>query len=240
MITSILQTGPQKEALPSLYLTELIGLSADKPTSVYNFSEKVALDRLRSSPVIKEGKISNNGNGSIYIDYVLRKPLAWLAEFDNCAVDEEGYVFPVSPFFKPKKLPELYLGLGPFALLPDDLSKPYVNWCYSIKSKPFLLALDILKKVNQFYPSCYESLKIDVSKAFADSYGKREIVLVFKKGENNFKEIYIRLSSKHYEKELEKYFLLKQHQSEDESADSGKQIEIIDLRLDNLGLIRHS
>ncbi len=42
----------------------------------------------------------------------MRTPYAYIGEFANTAIDKEGYLFPFRPFFTPKNLPILYIGLN--------------------------------------------------------------------------------------------------------------------------------
>ena len=46
---TVIQTGPEKEALPTLYLMELLELSMDKPQNYVTFDEKVAEKKILQS-----------------------------------------------------------------------------------------------------------------------------------------------------------------------------------------------
>ena len=102
----IVQTGPQREALKTTYLAELMRISADRPVAVAAFDPAAAEKRLRYSPVIKEAEVKLIDPDTIYVDYTVRQPLAWLYDFENVALDEEGVPFPVSPFSLPKSFPK--------------------------------------------------------------------------------------------------------------------------------------
>ena len=56
-IRAIIQTGPQKEALKTVYLAELMGLSFDQPKNLYLFDEKKAEHNLLNSPLIESAKV---------------------------------------------------------------------------------------------------------------------------------------------------------------------------------------
>jgi cell division septal protein FtsQ len=99
------QTGPQKEILTTTYLAELINIAADPPTPIAYFNPQLAEKRLLASPVIKEAKVELIEPDTIYIDYTVRQPWALLRDFENTAIDEFGYPFPISPFSPPKNLP---------------------------------------------------------------------------------------------------------------------------------------
>ncbi len=168
-ITKIVQTGPEKNALPTEYLAELLRLSKDRPAHLFSFDIKSAEALLTSSPLIKQAKVRLVRPDTVYIDYTARKAVATLYEYPNVAIDEEGHLFPISPFYAPKQLPEIYLGLA--SSLASDEKERF--WSSPLQSKEVRLALDLVKKT--------EHLKVrwvDVSKAFLPSLGSREVVIL--------------------------------------------------------------
>lgn len=211
-LSRIIQTGPQKEALNTAYLAELIHISADTPTTYGRFDPRLAARQLLRCPVIKEASVEVMAPDTIYIDYMVRQPVAWLYDFTNTAIDEDGYPFPVSPFFTPKNLPEIYLAT------PQKLS-----WHKPVEGKNIELALDILKLASFFQ---LELKRVDVSKAFAESLGSREIVVVTT---NAGFSHYLRLTPKNYAQELGNYLELR--------STLPPKPQIIDLRLSQLGFI---
>lgn len=240
-ITSIIQTGPEKEALKTGYLAELLGLSMDQPTQLYALDLKKAEAKLYSSPLIAHAKIKRIPPTTLYIDYEVRKPLAWLADYKNMAVDKDGYLFPVAPFFSPKNLPEIYLGLT-----------PSTSW--QIKNPSFHLALQILQFLETApWKEGLRIKRIDVSNAFAPSLGQREIVL-FTEEELSFRHethevlcIFpkiLRIAPKDYTQQLNNFFSLRRTMMEDyrrQLADikSGGRFapRIIDLRIPQLAFV---
>lgn len=147
-ITTIIQTSPQKGALDSDYLAELLDLSIDKPKSNINLEEAKAL--ILSSPVIKEVSLRMRGKNTLYIDYTLRKPIARLYDLENTFLDSQGNRFPIVPFFTPKNLPEIILG-----------------GC----EDSFPLAYELLNLVP------FEVKSIDLTNLAQESLGRREIIL---------------------------------------------------------------
>lgn len=244
LITSIIQTGPEKEALKTAYLAELLGLSADQPTHLYAFDTKKGEQKLLASPLISQAKIKRLPPSTIYIDYEVRKPIAWLADYKNTAIDWEGYLFPVAPFFSPKHLPEIYLGL------PDS----GVTWQVSIKDPHFQLALEILQFLETApWKEGLRIKRIDVSSAFASSLGQREIVL-FTEEELSLRQeagevvcIFpkiLRLAPKDYNQQLSNFFSLRRTMIEDyrrqlASVKEGGRFapRIIDLRIPQLAFV---
>jgi len=204
-ITSIIQTGPEKEALQTAYLAELLHLSQDVPTQLYVFDIKQGEERLLKSPLIKKAHIKRLPPCTLYIDYEVRKPVSYLGDFRNTGIDREGYIFPIEPFFAPKRLPEIYLGLTAPLELP-------------IKDAKFDLALGVLKLLETApWEEGLQIIKIDVSHAFSPSLGQREVILSTEEEvtiQHQQKEMVcvfpkiIRLSPKDYTHQLENFFQL--------------------------------
>lgn len=203
-IKAIVQTGPQKEALKTTYLAELLDLSIDKPTLCCEFDLREAQKKLLASPVIKEAKVEIKEPGILYINYTIRQPIVFLHDYKNIALDEDRIPFPVAPFFTPKKLPEVYL----------DIEAPLV-WNKPITGEKIELAFDLYKILEGPIASDLFNIKrIDVSNAFQKNYGKREIVLQTKDEIYTTKEgveycfsfpRILRLSTKKYSQELSNY-----------------------------------
>lgn len=208
-IKTIVQTGPQKEALKTTYLAEILGLSFDEPTLSSQFDLKEAKTKLLSSPVIKEAEITFKEPGVLYVDYTVRQPVCFLHDFENVALDNEKVPFPVTPFFTPKRLPEIYLGLE------ED-----ILWNRPIKGEKITLAFELLHILKgPILCDLFNVKRIDVSLAFEKSYGRREIVLltedecVFTHKEREIHFIYpriLRLSRKEYLQELSNYLKLRE------------------------------
>ena len=253
----IIQTGPQKEALKTEYLAELLGLSNDRPCHAKRFNQERAKARLRSSPLISRADVKVIKPGTLYVDYTVRQPIAFLEDYKNVAIDKEGYPFPFAPFFSPKNLPNIYLGHAPFGTSSEDPERPTVDWGVPMQGKYADLSLDILAIVSDPKVADLFSVKrIDVSNAFAESFGTREIVVItedvlFKNIKGKDLQIYLprilRLSTKNYAQELGNYLKLRQQLLEEESKRIALQEnlepiirlkeKIIDFRIDKLAFI---
>ncbi len=208
----IVQTGPQREALKTTYLAEIMRISADRPITAASFDPAFAQKRLMSCPLIKEAKVKITASDTVYVDYTVRQPIAWLYDFDNIALDEEGYPFPVSPFFSPKRLPEIYLGIRNF------------YWGRPLKERNAELALTILQLLNRL---SLQVKRLDVSKAFLPSLGRREVVLILE--EQGFTKA-LRLTPKNFAQELGNYLELR--------PKLPAIAQIIDLRIPQLAFIQ--
>lgn len=251
LITTIVQTGPEKNALTTEYLAEILGLSRNRPAHLMRFDVKRAETALTRSPLIKRAKVSVIKPQTVYIDYTVRKPLAWIFEYENTAIDEEGYLFPVYPFFTPKQLPELYLGLIPFGKSVEMGERGPGQWNVPLQGKYVTLGIDLLKRTRNL-----NIRRIDLSNAYAETLGSREIViyledeiLTIKQQKETLGIIprLIRLSTKDYLKELGNFFQLRENllaKEKEELIIPGDAsfiytcpLQVIDLRIDGMGMI---
>lgn len=241
-IVKILQRGSEREALSTRYLAELIGLSIDRPVMARNFDLHLAEKRLCSSPVIEKAKVTLSKNTAI-VDYEARRPVALFFDYTNMGLDIYGVPFPIYPFYSPKNLPEIFLG-EPMAL----------RWNEPVSHPKMELAMRILRSL---FLAPFSLKRIDVSGSYAESYGKRQIVLTI---EENFKldwqdkEItcivprILRLSVKDYRKDLGNYLILRDDETlafDPQSAkfeEDGKiarlPTQVIDLRIINIAFIK--
>jgi hypothetical protein len=256
-LNSIVQTGPQKEALKTEYLAELMGISSDRSYSTVTFNLEKAKQRLLKSPLISQAEIKLIKPNALYVDYTVRQPIAWLEDYANVALDKDGFPFPFSPFFSPKNLPAIYFGLAPFGTPPPESERPTAQWGISLKGRYVELAFDILSMILDPKVSDLFSVKrIDVSNAFAESYGTREIVVITEDSmirniDGQEVQFYLprilRLSTKNYARELGNYLKLREQLLEEEKKilsipkGSGSVVrlteKIIDFRIEKLAFI---
>ncbi len=238
-ITSLIQTGPQKLALSTSYLAELLGLSSDRPPLAKRFNLKQGEQTLLRSPLISQAKLKLLKPGTLYVDYSVRQPLAWLEDYQNVVIDQEGYLFPFAPFFAPKNLPALYLGLTPFT----EWSKPLTGKLMEL----FFSLLDCIGDQMAI-------VRIDLSHALDPSCGSREIVLVTEdlfiqhiSGQDIefHQKRLLRLPSKQFEKQLGNYLKLRPSLLAEEQKNALPSApithlpeKVLDFRLDHLAFIQ--
>ena len=244
-VRSIVQTGPQREALKTEYLAEILGISADMPREASTLNLKQLRTRLLASPLISQASVSILKPNSLYIDYTVRQPIAYLADCENVAIDKEGYPLPFSPFFSPKNLPFIYLGLNSFGKKPQSEDKPLLAWGHSLKGRDLELAFNILSTV----PEDLHVMQIDTSRAFSESYGTREIVLrvedalYFEKEQPILLPRLLRLSPEGYAQQLSNYLKLRYQLLEEEKEAFSDDplfkppVRVIDLRIANLAFV---
>lgn len=209
-IVALVQTGPEKEALKTYFLAELLGLSTDHPTHLYKFDLKEGEKKLLAFPLIKNASLKRIPPGTLYIDYEIRKPVAFLGDFSNTAIGDDSTLIPFQPFFSPKKIPIFILGLqGEKLQWGDKLTHPRA-----------LLAMEVYDSLAHYTP-----IKIDVSKGDADSLGLQQILVMLEKEDHQ--TVTLILNPKNYKTALTKYALLEKEDS-----------PLIDLRLDELAFIK--
>lgn len=242
-IVAVVQTSQQSEGLKTSYLTELLELSIDYPRNLYTFNTQEAVQKLLRLSVIKEAKVTKILPGTIHVDYELRKPIAYVGDYTNTAIDEEGIIFPFKPFYTPKNLPEIYFGETEENLLP--------LWKKRLTGKRKELAFTLLHLAPQYCDESSSLRSIDVSQAFALSDGQRQVVI---KLEDRFLRLVkgqailyvypriLRLSEDNYKQQLGNYLILRSYLREKDlvslaspkgAVEEAKAV-IIDLRLSEL------
>ncbi|MFZ0564638.1 MAG: hypothetical protein WAM28_00345 [Chlamydiales bacterium] len=189
-IRAIVQSTPNFNELNTVYLTELMGLSIDRPSLINQFDLKEAGRRLLASSIIKKAALKKIKPDLLYVEYAIRKPFFYSADWSHTAVDEEGVFFPFTPFYPPEYKTEIYLG----ALAPP------IPWGSSMRKE--LLA--IVKELFDLFQS-RPIKQIDISQVEEESSGKRQIVIVL---EIEGKMRILRLTPKNYAQELANYFIL--------------------------------
>ena len=257
VIQTLIQTGPQREALKTEYLAQLLDISVDRPPLAAIFDIRQAEERLRACPLIARAHIKLLKPSTLYIDYTIRQPIAWLSDYENVALDKIGHPIPFRPFFSPKNLPEIYIGLGPFGTPAEALEKPVAEWNQPLRGKYIELALKLLDLLAD--PNVQDLMtvkRIDVSNAFAESYGTREIIVIVEDSifiQHDSREVQyllpkiLRLSTKNFANELGNFLKLRTQLIENERAsikfdpthDSivRQKETVIDFRIPNLAFV---
>ncbi len=224
-IVAIWQVCRHKEPLQTDFLAELLELSCDQPTNLYRFDIKAAKQKLLAYPVIKSAEIKKVMPGMLFVEYSLRQPIAYLAEYSNTAIDAEGVLIPSKPFYTPKNLHEWVLGL------PKGL-----EWGTKISGKGMLLIHELIEVFN--LNENVRLTRIDVSKAFSKIYGEREIVLFVeeliegKEGiewDSKRMELVLRLSPDNWREQIANYVMLRPVLKAE-----GKGGYVVDLRISEL------
>jgi hypothetical protein len=249
-IVAIAQKCTERESLKTVYLAELMGLSIDRKENIYEFNLKEAESRLLTSSLIQGARLQKIKPGIIYVDYDMRTPVAFLGDFSNTAIDSSGVLIPFKPFFTPKRLPVIILGVSDLndAYLSDNDKKG--TWGHAIDGPKAKLALNIFKYLTAF--CCNEQMqlqfqlqlqRLDVSKAYALSYGRREIVVILenkieREGGNHICQYFLRLSADNFPQELANFLALYKNYLCSKTSETKPMV--IDLRLSRLAYLSSS
>jgi len=218
-ITKISQLSLQKEVLSNLYLAELLDLSCDKVVSCEEFDIEAGKKKLLASPCIDEAKVTFIDDTHIQVSYSHVNLAALIADFKNRGIDEGGKIFPIKPFFSPKGIVSVFLGIKEVkeggAI---DTYEEKSRWVFAKKFLKDLSVVNIQGKVTF----------LDVSKIEEKSLGKNEIILKIDYFERT--DI-LRLSKRNYLNEIQNYIILT------EKLKHEKGQIMIDFRLDSLAFI---
>jgi hypothetical protein len=231
-IVALVQSTTQIDSLKSTYLAEVLGLSVDRPVNLYQFNVKDGVNALLTNDLIKEASIRKILPGALLIHYEMRNPIAHLGEFTNTFIDPEGILFPSHPFFTPKRLPIFILGL----------KEGEWKWGSSLRDERGLnLAKIILAQFKHLKQEKFRVKQLDVSQAFADSFGQRQVVMVLEGMESNLtsssrSELFLRLSPDDTKQELANFETLRKELFENKSGEH--DIDWIDLRIPHLAYIK--
>lgn len=256
-IEKIVQTGPTKKALPTKYLAEWLDLSIDDPVNLYAVSVEEKQKALEKSPLIEKASLKKFPPNTLYVDYTVRKPIAKVADFENMAMDKKGYLFPFYPYFPAKNLPEIYFGIESFSQSPSK--KKRVFWNEAMSFPEAKMAQKILTLIEE-QPLPFSIKKIDLSRAFLERLGKREVIfqieerVPIQKGNKGYKwgifPKILRLSPKNIHKQLGNFLVLRekmlidyQEQLKNLSLPNKEQVfsqQIIDFRIDELAFIQEN
>lgn len=252
-IVAVIQTTPEKESLKTVYLAELLNLSVDQPTNLFVFNTKEASRKLSACPFIKDATVKKIRPGTVYVDYVLREPIAFLLDYTNTVIDKEGVAFPFKPIFTPKRLPEVYVGYSQM----DGSTVSNGVWGSAIQGARAEKAMALLEFVSKH--CCSETThlrRIDVSQAEASSCGQRQLVVILDdhteqiadgKSSLYISPMILRLNPENYQQGLANYRALhkhlveylERHKAEKNASVVQRSPTIIDLRLPHLAYIKY-
>jgi hypothetical protein len=242
VIAYLIQTGTQKEALLSDYLAECLDLSIDRPTPFSSFDPDLASLRLKQSPLIADAAVKKMKPNIAYIEYRVRKPKVRCLDFFNAAIDAEGILFPIHPFFSPKKMTDLYLGEKGVE------RKGGVFFGSSLQGPVLELAFSVCDFFEQRAKDLFFVERIDVSESGSPSLGRREIVVILENElsaqdspDRKVSRHFLRLTTKRFREEIENYLRLRPKLLESERGEpepfGACQDKVVDLRLSRMAFI---
>ncbi|MCB1136783.1 MAG: hypothetical protein KDK78_10980 [Chlamydiia bacterium] len=171
-VRAIAQRGPSAGRLDSNYLAELLGLSSDQPANLYRLSTRELRRRLLASPLFLDAEVDAINPDVLVVDYTLRSPSFRLGNAANTLLDSDGMLFPAAPFFNGDSYPILWI---------EDAALPSGRWGSAVAAQYLLEATQLRDVFAELWPDL-ALREIDLSRANADSEGRREWVLVLESG----------------------------------------------------------
>ncbi len=221
-IVAIVQTGPDRDRLKTVFLSDLLELSIDKPQNLYSFSLSEAKKKICKCPVVKSCNLKKISPGTLYVEYSIRKPIAYIGDFSNTAVDAEGIMIPFQPFFSPKRLPKISLGMPYYKAIDNGMP-----WGSHINPPEFTIFAEIISALERC--SDLRVDHIDLSNIFMESPGKKEIIVELSDHSKGELPITLRLNAQKFLHSIEAFFTMRSQLTVGYS--------IVDLRMQPIGLI---
>lgn len=235
VIKKIIQTGPHRDHLSTQYLAYFLELFVDQPKQRKSIHVKDEEKKLLSLPMVKEAHISVLVPDTLYIDYTMREPFAFIDDYENLAVDENGYLFPFAPFYSPKKLPQIFLGKTLINLEESLFFKE------PLQEPSFLLGVEILRALQSIaLQEGFFVKKIDLSRYSEKSLGQQEIIIEIASEDYDDSDQnptghlhYLRVSPQHYAAQLGNYIILRKELMAYSKQEEKNPLEkkMIDLRV---------
>ncbi len=231
-ISALIQSCRGKDSLKTAYLAELLALSFNRPTNLFQFDGKQGEKKLFNCPLIKQASIQKIQPATLYVHYEMRTPIAFIGDFKNAVIDEEGFLFPFTPFFTPKNLPVFYLGIA-----ENDF-----QWGDQLNDlSSLILAKNIYHDLSQAHLPGVEIKSIDLVDAFSEKRGKRQIVVTLHAKSKDIipstkdQLFLLRWNPEQYHQCLQNLLTLEKNKS---SLGEACSLTIIDQRIPHLALIK--
>lgn len=155
IVTTIESKTEGDEILRPEIIAEWLNLSVERKVNLYAIDLRKAAALLKKQMIVRKVAVTRKPPSVLAIEAEIRKPVAFVGERSNIALDKEGNVFPFHPFYTPKKLPKLYIGKKE-------------NFTIAQKVLEWFIEKGLLESVDS----------IDVRSAKALSLGEREVVVV--------------------------------------------------------------
>lgn len=191
VLTTLIQKTSFSTPLSPRFFSDYLMLNPNgKWLELSKLDEKKIEQKLKEFPIFEKIQAHIIRTGELEIAYDLKKTQFLLADFTNLAIDPKGFIFPLKPFFPPKKIPQVYLGIQK------------VDWKIKNNIKK---ALEIQAFLEQILDDGIEIELIDLAKQEHPVASLKQIVVTL-----NYQGIkhYLRLSPDHLEKALLRYLAL--------------------------------
>lgn len=120
-LTTLIQKTPTRQTLSPRFFSNYLRLNPyGKNLAINRLDIDKINKKLKAFPIFKSIDAEMTKEGALQINYFLRNPEYQLKDYTNCGIDDEGFLMPLTPFYTPKKLTQVFLGLDKL-----DFSKAY-------------------------------------------------------------------------------------------------------------------
>jgi len=190
-LKTIVQKTTTIESLSPRFFSDYLGLSPKgRSLHIQNLDIRKIQKKLSEFPIFEKVQSEFTPQGELLVSYELRRPLFSLLDFSNCGLDSLGFFIPMAPYYSPKKLASIFLGIKNLEW----------NKAYDIKE-----AVEILNFFSPYLSEDFNIKLIDLSHLKESIPARREIIvtIAFAKASH-----FLRLNPKHLHKALDRYMLL--------------------------------
>lgn len=187
-ITSIASVSCSIDTLPHSILASLLGLSDS--TFLYDWRADHWEHLLTRCPSILHARTWIMPPQTLGVEYKLREPIAFVGGAKNVALDENGVVFFVSPFFSHKRLAVLNVNLGAFeslGLLQQAIAR----------SKEARIGVHLIKEMTCLSTKLHLTLTlVDMCAWSETNFFRKEVIVGFSHLRFPEKVLYVRIHPK--------------------------------------------
>lgn len=227
LLKTLIQNRPYEDALDLDTLQQILGLNLEKNINLIDLDLEELEAKLLTFPLIERAKVRKVFPSKLLVSYKLRYPVAFLADFEGAALDREGKMIPLDPYYTPKNLPSVFLGLKEEAY----------QWGEAIPVDDLELIWELL---SQFESAAMEPLALksfNLSGAHEEQGGKREIII---EAEDKERATcwFLRLGVEHYPQGLTRFLALRHHLLTQTEAVELAAVQTVDLRLPQLAFLK--
>lgn len=191
LLRTIIQKTTTINPLSPRFFSDYLGLSpSGKALNLHKLDESKIQKKLQEFPIFKTIQAQLSEQGELLVSYELRKPIFILSDYGNLGLDAEGYILPLKPYYSPKILPQVYLGIEHF------------QWNHK---HPISHALEVLSFFQKQHNDAFSIQTIDLSRLSHKIPAHREVIvtMVFLN-----KKHYLRLHPDRIEMALKRYIHL--------------------------------
>lgn len=159
-LTTLIQKTPTIQTLSPRFFSNYLGLNpCGKNIDIRKLDITKINKKLKQFPIFKNIHAEFTKDKELLLSYHLRNPCYLLKDYSNCAIDEEGYVIPLNPYYSPKKLPYLYIGIAELSWSQSyhiDLAHQVVDFFINHKIDQLSIAMIDLSRMRSNIKSHHE------------------------------------------------------------------------------------